>query len=141
MRIPRLRHSAPVARREAKQTTLHGHTLVDDYAWLREKTSPEVIAYLDAENAYTDAVMAGTEALQKTLYDEMVSHIKETDVSVPFPDGGYLYYSRTEQVAAVSDLLPQAARCGGCAGRDHPRREPAGRGRGVHGAWGLHGFR
>src|SRR5664279_4222553 len=88
---------APIARREAKHTTLHGHTLVDDYAWLREKTSPEVIEYLDAENAYTNAVMAPTEALQKTLYDEMVSHIKETDVSVPFPDGGFLYYSRTEQ--------------------------------------------
>ncbi len=88
---------APTARREAKQTTLHGHTLVDEYAWLRDKSSPEVITYLDAENAYTNAIMAGTEALQKTLYDEMVSHIKETDDSVPFPDGDYLYYSRTEQ--------------------------------------------
>ncbi len=87
----------PVARTERTENQLHGHTLVDNYAWLQQKTSPEVIDYLNAENAYTDAVMKPTEALQKTLYDEMVSHIKETDISVPFREGGYLYYSRTEQ--------------------------------------------
>lgn len=90
-------NSTPVARREPKQTLLHGHTLMDDYAWLREKSSPEVIAYLEAENAYSAAVMKDTEPLQKELYEEMVGHIKETDVSVPFPDRGYLYYTRTEQ--------------------------------------------
>lgn len=90
-------NSAPVARREPKQTSLHGHTLIDDYAWLREKSSPEVIAYLEAENAYSAALMNETETLQKDLYDEMVGHIKETDVSVPYPDRGYLYYTRTEQ--------------------------------------------
>ena len=92
-----LQIAPPIARIEHTKTTLHNHTLVDDYAWLREKTRPEVTAYLEAENAYTDAVMKPTEALQKTLYDEMVSHIKETDESVPFRDGGYFYYSRTEQ--------------------------------------------
>ena len=92
-----LQIAPPIARVEHKEITLHNHTLVDDYAWLREKTSSETIAYLEAENAYTDAVMKPTEALQKTLYDEMVSHIKETDESVPFRDGGYFYYSRTEQ--------------------------------------------
>jgi oligopeptidase B len=92
-----LQIAPPIARIEHTETTLHNHTLVDDYAWLREKTSPEVTAYLEAENAYTDAVVKPTEALQKTLYDEMVSHIKETDESVPFRDGGYFYYSRTEQ--------------------------------------------
>ncbi len=92
-----LQIAPPVARIEHTETTLHNHTLMDDYAWLREKSSPEVVAYLEAENAYTDAVMKPTEALQKTLYDEMVSHIKETDESVPFRDGGYFYYSRTEQ--------------------------------------------
>src|SRR5271154_406767 len=92
-----LQIAPPVARIEHTETTLHNHTLVDDYAWLRQKTSPEVTAYLEAENAYTDAVMKPTEALQKTLYDEMVGHIKETDESVPFRDGGYFYYSRTEQ--------------------------------------------
>jgi len=92
-----LQIAPPVARREHTETTLHHRTLIDDYAWLREKSSPEVIAYLEAENAYTDTIMKPTEALQKTLYDEMVSHIKETDESVPFRDGGYFYYSRTEQ--------------------------------------------
>lgn len=87
----------PQARVEPKTTQYHGHTLVDDYAWLRDKTSPEVIAYLEAENAYCDAVLEPTRPLQKTLYDEMVSHIKETDVSVPFREGAYWYYSRTAQ--------------------------------------------
>ena len=89
--------TAPVARREPKTTTIHGHTLVDDYAWLRDKSSHEVIAYLEAENSYSTSIMQSTDALQQTLYDEMVSHIKETDESVPFPDRDYLYYSRTEQ--------------------------------------------
>jgi oligopeptidase B len=93
----KLQIAPPVARADHKETTLHNHTLIDDYAWLRGKSSPEVIAYLEAENAYTDAVMRPTEELRKTLYDEMVSHIKETDESVPFRDGEYLYYSRTEQ--------------------------------------------
>jgi oligopeptidase B len=87
----------PVARVERAETTLHNRTLVDDYGWLREKSSPEVIAYLEAENAYTEAAMKPTEALQNTLYNEMVGHIKETDESLPYPDRGYFYYSRTEQ--------------------------------------------
>jgi oligopeptidase B len=87
----------PVARKERKETTIHGHTLVDDYSWLREKSSAEVIQYLEAENAYTASAMQSSQVLQKKLYDEMLSHIKETDVSVPFKDSGYLYYTRTEQ--------------------------------------------
>lgn len=87
----------PVAAQRHTERTQHGHTLVDDYAWLREKESPEVLAYLEAENAYCSQVMAGTEDLQKQLYEEMLSHIKETDVSVPFRDRRHWYYSRTEQ--------------------------------------------
>ena len=89
----------PVATPRRTETTLHGHTLVDDYAWLRERERPEVISYLEAENAYTNSVLEPTVELQKTLYTEMVSHIKETDVSVPFRDGEYWYYSRTEEGA------------------------------------------
>jgi oligopeptidase B len=89
----------PIARRQPTLNTFHGHRLTDDYAWLREKTSPEVIAFLEQENAYTRAVMKPTEELQAKLYDEMLSHIKETDVSVPFRDRDYFYYSRTEQGA------------------------------------------
>ena len=91
--------SPPIARRQETIHTIHGHRLADDYAWLREKTSPEVIAFLEQENAYTRAVMKPTEELQATLYKEMISHIKETDVSVPFRAGAWFYYSRTEQGA------------------------------------------
>jgi oligopeptidase B len=85
----------PRARQEPTPTTLHGQTLVDDYRWMRDKSSPELVAYLEAENAYTNSVMAPTEQLQAKLYAEMLSHIKETDVSVPFRDRGWFYYVRT----------------------------------------------
>lgn len=87
----------PVAKKIPKTTTIHGDTLVDDYFWLREKSNPDVINYLKAENAYTEAVMKPTAALQETLYTEMLARIKETDLSVPYPKDGYLYYTRTEQ--------------------------------------------
>lgn len=89
----------PIAATHRKETPIHGHTLVDDYAWLRERDNPEVISYLEAENAYTSAVLEPTAELQKTLYAEMVSHIKETDVSVSFREGRFWYYSRTEEGA------------------------------------------
>jgi len=85
----------PVARKDPTPTTLHGHTLEDDYRWMRDKSSPELIAYLEAENAYTAAVMKPTEELQAKLYAEMLSHIKETDESVPYRDRGWYYYTRT----------------------------------------------
>jgi oligopeptidase B len=74
---------------------LHGETLEDNYRWMRDKSLPEVVAYLEAENAYTHSVMAPTEQLQKKLYTEMLSHIKETDQSVPYRDRGWFYYTRT----------------------------------------------
>ena len=76
---------------------MHGDRRVDDYGWLREKTSPDVISYLEAENAYADAFMKPTEELQKKLYDEMLARIKQTDVNVPYRMGDYFYYTRTEQ--------------------------------------------
>ena len=85
----------PVAAREARTTTLHGTELRDDYAWLRDKDSPRVRAYLEAENAYTADAMHGTQALQQTLYDEILSHIREDDVSVPYRDGDWFYLTRT----------------------------------------------
>jgi oligopeptidase B len=86
----------PVAKKVTKTTEINGRELVDNYFWLRDKQNPEVAAYLQAENAYTDAVMKPTEGLQKKLYDEMLSHIKETDVEVPYKEGNYFYYTRTE---------------------------------------------
>ena len=86
----------PVAKKVAKTTTIHGDTLVDDYYWLREKSNPEVMSYLEAENAYTDAVMKDTENFQAELYKELLGRIKETDANVPYKKGDYFYYSRTE---------------------------------------------
>jgi len=85
----------PVAREELTQTPLHGYILEDRYGWMRNKTSAEVLAHLQAENAHTEAVLAPTEGLQKTLYAEMLSHIKETDESVPYPYRGWVYFTRT----------------------------------------------
>ena len=86
----------PVAKKVPKMTEINGRKLVDNYYWLRDKPNPEVKAYLEAENAYTDAVMKPTEPLQKKLYSEMLSRVKETDVDVPYKEGDYFYYSRTE---------------------------------------------
>jgi oligopeptidase B len=85
----------PVARRDPTPTTLHGVTLQDDYRWMRDKTSPELLAHLEAENAYTSAVMSPTAELQTRLYSEMLSHIKETDESVPYRLGDWFYSTRT----------------------------------------------
>ncbi len=87
----------PVARKDPRSALLHGRTLRDDYGWIRQRESEEVLAYLRAENAYTDAVMEPTKPLQAELYREMLSHIKETDVSVPAQEGRYWYYARTTE--------------------------------------------
>jgi oligopeptidase B len=87
----------PVATRKPHKTEIHGYTLVDDYFWLREKSNSDVIKYLEAENAYTEAIMAPTKAVQETLYKEMLGRIKQTDLSVPSHLGEYFYYSRTEE--------------------------------------------
>ncbi len=87
----------PVAKKVPRTIEVHGTKLSDDYFWMRDKKNPEVIAYLEAENAYTDALTKGTAELQERLYKEMLSRIKETDTNVPWPLGGYLYYTRTEQ--------------------------------------------
>jgi oligopeptidase B len=87
----------PAAKKATKITEVHGRKLMDDYFWMRQKSDPEVKAYLDAENTYSDQVMKGTEEFQKALYDEMLARIKETDVNVPYREGQYFYYSRTEK--------------------------------------------
>ena len=87
----------PTAAKRPKEITVHGDTRVDDYYWLRDKASPEVIRYLEAENNYTRQVMGHTERMQKRLYDEMVGRIQETDTGAPVTYGGYHYYTRTEE--------------------------------------------
>ena len=76
--------SPPIARREPVEMVLHDDRRVDHYAWLRNKESAEVIDHLKAENAYTDAVLLPTEALQEKLYQEMLGRILQTDLSVPY---------------------------------------------------------
>jgi oligopeptidase B len=88
--------SPPVAKKVPHVTEVNGHKMVDNYFWLRDKPNPEVRAYLEAENAYTDAEMKPTEPFQAKLYNEMLSRIKETDVDVPYREGDYFYYSRVE---------------------------------------------
>jgi oligopeptidase B len=87
----------PVARRHPVEHVRHDDRRIDNYAWLQEKQNPEVIAYLNAENAYTDAVLNGTEAFQEALYQEMLGKILQTDLSVPYHLRGYLYFTRTEE--------------------------------------------
>ncbi|MGB2625204.1 MAG: S9 family peptidase [Candidatus Acidiferrum sp.] len=86
---------APVAHRETVEHVLHGDRRFDDYAWLRHKSDPRVIDYLNEENAYTDVVLKPTGFLQEKLYQEMLGRILQTDLSVPSRLRGYLYYSRT----------------------------------------------
>ena len=87
----------PVAPTADHREERHGATVVDNYYWLREKSNPKVVEYLEAENAYTKAMTADLAPFQDALYKEMLSHVKQTDLSVPVRRGDYLYYSRTEE--------------------------------------------
>lgn len=77
--------------------TIHGHTRVDNYYWLKERENPEVIDYLKAENAYLEAMMKHTEPLQDQLFKEITGRIKQDDMSVPVKHHGYWYYTRFEE--------------------------------------------
>ncbi|MGA2184752.1 MAG: S9 family peptidase [Bryobacteraceae bacterium] len=87
----------PTAPRVEHREVRHGDTVSDDYFWLREKSSPRVAAYLEAENAYTAAMTGSLQPFRDALYKEMLGRVKQTDLSVPTPRRGYLYYSRTEE--------------------------------------------
>ena len=87
----------PRAQKIPKSSTLHGDARVDDYFWLRDRNSPEVTSYLEAENDYTQEMMKDTEELQQTLYEEMVARTKEDDASVPARKADYFYYTRREK--------------------------------------------
>ncbi|MCX6133696.1 MAG: S9 family peptidase [Ignavibacteriales bacterium] len=87
----------PAAKRIARVDTIHNDVRIDNYYWLRDKENPEVIAYLDAENRYTEAMTKNIEGFEQTLYKEILGRIKQTDLSVPYLLGGYWYYSRVEE--------------------------------------------
>ncbi|WP_088241924.1 S9 family peptidase [Calothrix rhizosoleniae] len=87
----------PVAEKQPQILELHGDRRVDNYFWMRDQENPQVISYLEAENAYTDAMMQHTQGLQTQLYEEILARIKERDLSVPYRKDDYYYYSRTEE--------------------------------------------
>ena len=87
----------PVAKRVEHVETRHGETVVDEYFWLREKTNPDVLGYLAAENTYTEAMTRELKPFEDTLYQEMLGRIKQSDLSVPVRRGSYFYYSRTDE--------------------------------------------
>jgi len=88
---------APVAKIETKELTIHGDSRMDNYFWLNQRESPDVIAYLEAENVYTNSMMSHTNNLQAKLFEEIVGRIQQTDVSVPYLENGYFYYTRFEE--------------------------------------------
>ena len=94
---PNVAQEAPVAARRPVENVVHGVKRCDDYAWLRDRDDPAVTAYLEAENAYATAAMAPYAAVEQRLYDEILSHVKQTDLSVPYRLGEHWYYSRTEE--------------------------------------------
>src|ERR1041385_8447390 len=87
----------PIAKKIPHITKIHGDRLIDNYFWLRKKDSPSVLAHLKAEDTYTDWFMKPTQRLQDALYKEMLGHMQETDQSVPYRDGDWFYYHRTEE--------------------------------------------
>jgi oligopeptidase B len=87
----------PVAAVKPSEFTEFGNKRTDNYFWLKDKSNPEVIKYLNSENAYFDTIMQSTKALQEKLFTEMKGRIKEDDETVPQIDNGYYYYSRTEK--------------------------------------------
>jgi len=103
----------PVAAVITHRETRYGTTVVDNYFWLRDKSNPEVIPYLEKENAYTEAMTKPLKPFEDALYSEMLSHIKQTDLSVPVRRGDYLYYSRTEEGKQYPHPVPQERRPGG----------------------------
>lgn len=88
---------APRAAKKPQTRLFHSREFVDDYEWLRDKDSPEVTSYLEAENAYTDAQTEHLAGLREAIFGEIKSRVKETDMSVPTRAGDWWYYGRTEE--------------------------------------------
>jgi oligopeptidase B len=112
---PQVAARPPEVRRVPSERIHHGDTFVDEFAWLADKENPDTIAYLEAQNAYTEALTAGQAGLRATIFDEIKARTKETDLSVPSRKGGWWYYGRTEEgkqysVQCRRAVLPSDAR-------------------------------
>ncbi|MBK8492469.1 MAG: S9 family peptidase [Saprospirales bacterium] len=88
---------APKAKQISKELTIHGDTRQDPYYWLNQREDPEVVAYLEAENAYQEEMMSHLKGFQDKLYEEIIGRIRQTDMSVPYLDNGYYYFTRYEE--------------------------------------------
>ncbi|MFC6018791.1 S9 family peptidase [Plantactinospora solaniradicis] len=104
--------AAPVAKRVPAERTHHGDTVIDEYAWLAAKDDPETIAYLNAENAFTEQSTARLGTLRETLFNETKGRTKETDLSVPTRKNGYWYYTRTVEGEQYGIYCRRAAQDG-----------------------------
>ena len=113
----------PAVRRAGTERVFHGDTVVDEFAWLADKENPETISYLEAQNAYTEALTAGQEDLRSAIFGEIKARTQETDLSVPSRKGGWWYYTRTvegqqyavqcRRAAAPGDTTPPMGTDGG----------------------------
>ena len=108
----------PPATKAPSERTHHGDTFVDDYEWMRDKESPELIAYLERENEYTEAVTRHQEQLREAIFTEIKDRTQETDLSVPARKKGWWYYSRTEEGKQYGIQCRIAAQDTGDLGRD-----------------------
>ncbi len=88
--------SPPTAPKSPHILSCHGDERTDNYFWMRDRNDPKLIAYLEAENAYTALMMRDTEDLQASLYDEMLARVQETEIYVPYRQGDFYYYWRAE---------------------------------------------
>src|SRR5579862_4655365 len=97
----------PAAKRIPVERTHHGDTVIDEYSWLADKDNPDTIAYLEAENAYTEAMTQGQGELRAAIFDEIKGRTQETDLSVPSRKGQWWYYARTVE----GEQYPVYCRC------------------------------
>ena len=109
---------SPSAPRRPHRLEKHGDVRVDDYYWLRDREDPEVRACLDAENAWVRGELAHTEALQEELFEEIKGRIKQTDMSVPYREGAYLYHRRYEDGREYPVYCRRALGAGGEQGEE-----------------------
>ncbi len=110
----------PLAKQLEHVSNWHGTPVNDPFFWLRETSNPDVIKYLEAENAYTEDATKGLKPFADALYQEMLGHIKQTDQNVPVRRGGYFYYSRTEEGKQYAIYCRKKASAGGAFGGDGP---------------------
>ena len=90
-----------VAEKIKKEMTMHGHTRVDNYYWMNQREDQKVLDYLSAENDYTSKSLAHTKELQGKIFDEIIGRIKKTDMSVPYREGAFYYYTRYTEETEV----------------------------------------